>query len=204
MVPRPVFIDEVEVLLLESYPVQARAIVSGISRPSATVSSGRSENPGPTGPSPSISPPRPTQGRSAPRYSSRSRRRWTSDRSRAATPPCSSTARSIRSRSDTPDSGERREVYTPAAPRATVGSGSTASMLAGHAPIVQRSRTPAFQAGNTGSNPVGGTQPGGVVKPGVHAGLSSRRSRVQIPSSPPRGLARGPVWSGSSVGRAPV
>ena len=25
---------------------------------------------------------------------------------------------------------------------------------------------------------------GGVVKPGVHAGLSSRRSRVQIPSSP--------------------
>ena len=28
---------------------------------------------------------------------------------------------------------------------------------------------------------------GDVVKPGVHAGLSSRRSRVQIPSSPPRG-----------------
>ena len=26
---------------------------------------------------------------------------------------------------------------------------------------------------------------GGVVKLGVHAGLSSRRSRVQIPSSPP-------------------
>ena len=29
MVPRPVFIDEVEVLLLESYPVQVRAIVRG-------------------------------------------------------------------------------------------------------------------------------------------------------------------------------
>ena len=27
---------------------------------------------------------------------------------------------------------------------------------------------------------------GGVVKSGVHAGLSSRRSRVQIPSSPPK------------------
>ncbi len=80
------------------------------------------------------------------------------------------------------------------------------------APIVQRPRTPAFHAGNTGSNPVGGTRlvattvrsgstwcaepsagydqrshrlRGPVVQPGVHAGLSSRRSRVQIPSGPP-------------------
>ncbi len=30
-----------------------------------------------------------------------------------------------------------------------------------------------------------GAQRGGVVKSGVHAGLSSRRSRVQIPSLPP-------------------
>ena len=48
---------------------------------------------------------------------------------------------------------------------------------------------------------------GGVVKPGVHAGLSSRRSRVQIPSSPPREPATPqPVLvtqrPGSSVGRA--
>ena len=30
----------------------------------------------------------------------------------------------------------------------------------GPAPIVQRPRTPAFHAGNTGSNPVGGTKDG--------------------------------------------
>ena len=57
------------------------------------------------------------------------------------------------------------------------------------APIVQRPRTPPFQGGNTGSNPVGGaTQGGPVVQFGVHAGLSSRRSRVQIPSGPPPGF----------------
>ena len=52
------------------------------------------------------------------------------------------------------------------------------------APIVQRPRTPPFQGGNGDSNSPGGTH-GGVVKSGVHAGLSSRRSRVQIPSLPP-------------------
>ncbi len=35
-----------------------------------------------------------------------------------------------------------------------------------------------------------GAQRGGVVKSGVHAGLSSRRSRVQIPSLPPSSNAR--------------
>ena len=79
----------------------------------------------------------------------------------------------------------------------------------GPAPIVQRPRTPPFQGGNGDSNSPGGTN-GGVVKSGVHAGLSSRRSRVQIPSLPPdthaRVAARAKVlvWSGSSVGRALV
>ena len=67
--------------------------------------------------------------------------------------------------------------------------------LTARAPIVQWPRTPPFQGGNTGSNPVGGATPGPppggqgnsgpVVQFGVHAGLSSRRSRVQIPSGPP-------------------
>ena len=35
-----------------------------------------------------------------------------------------------------------------------------------------------------------GSRHGGVVKSGVHAGLSSRRSRVQISSSPPEALIR--------------
>src|SRR6187200_1842824 len=75
---------------------------------------------------------------------------------------------------------------------ADAGSGGT---LSRPAPIVQRPRTPPFQGGNTGSNPVGGASPGPprgghgnsgpVVQFGVHAGLSSRRSRVQIPSGPP-------------------
>ena len=79
----------------------------------------------------------------------------------------------------------------------------------GPAPIVQRPRTPPFQGGNGDSNSPGGTN-GGVVKSGVHAGLSSRMSRVQIPSLPPDTLARVSsrvdvfVWSGSSVGRALV
>ncbi len=54
--------------------------------------------------------------------------------------------------------------------------------------------------------PLGVPRPGGVVKPGVHAGLSSRRSRVQIPSLPQQiiGQFRCPTRSGSSAGRALV
>src|SRR5690606_586726 len=45
---------------------------------------------------------------------------------------------------------------------------------------------------------------GPVVQFGVHAGLSSRRPRVQIPSGPPplRPHPGRSAWSGSSVGRA--
>ena len=120
------------------------------------------------------------------------------------------------------------------APRPAVAQGAGGKVTGpyGQAPIVQRPRTPPFQGGNTGSNPVGGApwsapaarllprsgrryraqrswwrwslvltigsaSPGGrppqrsgagvrgpVVQFGVHAGLSSRRSRVQIPSGP--------------------
>ena len=84
--------------------------------------------------------------------------------------------------------------------RPRIGGGSRACCygdraLTARAPIVQWPRTPPFQGGNTGSNPVGGATPGSphggqgnsgpVVQFGVHAGLSSRRSRVQIPSGPP-------------------
>ena len=48
------------------------------------------------------------------------------------------------------------QAYTWAAPHLVVGTGRRATLWR-CAPIVQRPRTPAFQAGNTGSNPVGGT-----------------------------------------------
>jgi hypothetical protein len=64
------------------------------------------------------------------------------------------------------------------------------------APVVQRPRTPAFQAGNAGSNPVGGAQrlragPRGLPpRPGPRARAAARRSTW---SPRPRSSRRGPA-----------
>ncbi len=54
-----------------------------------------------------------------------------------------------------PDPSDNRWTSILAPPGPWLPSGHYARRAA---PIVQRSRTPAFQAGNTGSNPVGGTR----------------------------------------------
>ena len=124
--------------------------------------------------SPAGSPPAPPSSTTWPTSSAT---RWSTSASRCATRPtapsgsCPTRLTGARIRFSRP----RRRLLVSRSPQR------------GIAPIVQRPRTPAFHAGNTGSNPVGGAQQvsGPVVQFGVHAGLSSRRSRVQIPSGPP-------------------
>ena len=68
------------------------------------------------------------------------------------------------------------------------------SLLALWPRISGRSRTPlVYRQGDPRSG-----ERGPVVQPGVHAGLSSRRSRVQIPSGPPSGRESVQIFPGAA------
>jgi hypothetical protein len=97
----------------------------------------------------------------------------TSSRLQPAPTSGSATGSSHADRPVVPGSGRR------ATPRYTLSAAPPGRYAAGTAPIVQWPRTPPFQGGNTGSNPVGGTH---------HGTTDNYRScarRGVRPSSPP-------------------